>query len=201
MLDFLRDRDQHGKIIAEYIWIDGIMGLRSKCRTLSQAVTKVEELPDWNFDGSSTYQASTENSEVILKPCFFFPDPFRGGDNIMVLCETYTWVDTTYSQLVPCNTNFRAFAKEIFKENVEEEPWFGIEQEYTMLQQHNRFQTRPYGWPAAGYPGNQGPYYCSVGGNVAFGRTIADAHYKACLYAGIQISGTNAEVMPGQWEF
>jgi glutamine synthetase len=28
-----------------------------------------------------------------------------------------------------------------------------------------------------------------------------DAHYKACLYAGIKISGTNCEVMPGQWEY
>lgn len=28
-----------------------------------------------------------------------------------------------------------------------------------------------------------------------------DAHYKACLYAGVKISGSNAEVMPGQWEF
>lgn len=26
-------------------------------------------------------------------------------------------------------------------------------------------------------------------------------HYRACLVAGINISGTNAEVMPGQWEF
>ena len=25
-----------------------------------------------------------------------------------------------------------------------------------------------------------------------------DAHYKACLYAGIDISGINGEVMPGQ---
>jgi len=28
-----------------------------------------------------------------------------------------------------------------------------------------------------------------------------NAHYKACLYAGVKIYGTNAEVMPGQWEF
>ena len=28
-----------------------------------------------------------------------------------------------------------------------------------------------------------------------------DAHYKACLYSGIKISGTNCEVMPGQWEY
>lgn len=57
----------------------------------------------------------------------------------------------------------------------------------------------------------QGPYYCGVGAEKAFGRDIVDAHYKACLYAGINIGGVNAEVMPGQvklqifskynWEF
>lgn len=36
---------------------------------------------------------------------------------------------------------------------------------------------------------------------MCFGRAIADAHYKACLYAGVQISGTNVEVMPGQLEY
>ncbi|RRT73558.1 hypothetical protein GW17_00012077 [Ensete ventricosum] len=44
----------------------------------------------------------------------------------------------------------------------------------------------------------QGPYYCAVGADKSFGRDISDAHYKACLYAGINISGTNGEVMPGQ---
>jgi len=32
-------------------------------------------------------------------------------------------------------------------------------------------------------------------------RDIVEAHYRACLYAGIKISGINAEVMPAQWEF
>jgi len=200
-LEFLRDRDQQGKIIAEYIWIDGACGLRSKSRTLDAKPKSVSDLPEWNYDGSSCYQATTENSEIIMKPVFFFPDPFRGGDNIMVLCETFIWKDTTYKELVPSNTNFRHFAKKIFDANTEEVPWFGIEQEYTILQENSRFSTRPYGWPASGYPGNQGPYYCSVGGNVCYGRTIADAHYKCCLYAGITISGTNGEVMPGQWEY
>ena len=49
--------------------------------------------------------------------------------------------------------------------------------------------------------GPQGPYYCSVGGNVAFGRNIIEEHMHACLYAGIKICGINAEVMPSQWEF
>jgi glutamine synthetase len=44
----------------------------------------------------------------------------------------------------------------------------------------------------------QGPYYCGVGADKSFGRDIVDSHYKACLYAGINISGINGEVMPGQ---
>ena len=171
--------------------------MRAKCRTLAKKPTSVADLPDWNFDGSSCYQATTENSEIIIKPVAYFPDPFRGGDNIVVLTETFQWEDSTYSKLIPANTNFRTHAKPIFDKCANEKPWYGIEQEYTLLQQQNRFTTHPYGWPNAGYPGNQGPYYCSVGGNVTFGRTIADAHYKCCLYAGINISGTNAEVMPG----
>jgi glutamine synthetase len=190
-----------GACIAEYIWIDGAGVLRAKCKTLDSKPSYIEGFPEWNYDGSSTYQATTENSEVILKPVFAFPDPFRGGDNVMVLCETYIWADTSYTKLVPTNTNFRHFAKNIFDANKNEEPWFGIEQEYTILKSQNKFEKHPYGWPKQGYPSNQGPYYCSVGGNVCFGRAIADAHYKTCLQAGIKISGTNSEVMPGQWEF
>jgi len=141
--------------------------------------------------------APTENSEVIIKPVAFYPDPFRGGNNIIVLTETFVWEDTTYQKLKPGISNFRHFANRIWAANTEEEPWYGVEQEYTLLESMNRFSVKPYGWPSNGFPGPQGPYYCSVGGNVTFGRTIMDAHYKCCLYAGLKISGTNAEVMPG----
>jgi hypothetical protein len=33
-----------------------------------------------------------------------------------------------------------------------------------------------------------------MGANTSYGRYIVEAHYRACLYAGIQISGVNAEV-------
>jgi glutamine synthetase len=136
-----------------------------------------------------------------MKPVAYYPDPFRGGDNIIVLTETYVWADQSFSKLVPANTNFRHFAKRIFDAGMFEEPWFGIEQEYSLLETKNNFTIKPLGWPSSGYPGPQGPYYCSVGANICYGRAIIDAHYKACLFAQIKISGTNAEVMPGQWEF
>lgn len=119
----------------------------------------------------------------------------------MVMCETFMWEDTTYQKLVPSNTNFRHFATQIWDANTDEEPWYGIEQEYQMLTGLGKFNVHPLGWPKDGYPGPQGPYYCSVGASNCFGRIIADSHYKACLYAGIKISGTNAEVAPGQWEY
>ena len=43
-----------------------------------------------------------------------------------------------------------------------------------------------------------GPYYCAVGTGNVYGREIVEAHYKACIFAGVKISGTNAEVMPAQ---
>ena len=87
-------------------------------------------------------------------------------------------------------------AAKAFEGREDEETWFGLEQEFTLF---NLDQRTPLGWPKNGVPSRpQGPYYCSAGPENSFGRAVTDAVYRACLYAGIEISGTNGEVMPGQ---
>ena len=81
--------DAGDKIQAEYLWIDAIGEVRSKCRTGAKSKATLDQLPSWNYDGSSTDQAPGDDSEVIIKPKAIFKDPFRGGDNILVLTDTY----------------------------------------------------------------------------------------------------------------
>jgi glutamine synthetase len=185
--------DQGDRVQAEYVWIGGNGGdLRCKTKTLAKSPASVGELPLWNYDGSSTNQAPGSNSEVILHPKAIYPDPFRGGKNILVLCDTYT----PGGEALPTNT--RKGALEVMEKAKDLVPWFGIEQEYTLFEGDGR---TPFGWPSGGFPGAQGPYYCGAGAHSAYGRYVADAHYRCCLFAGLAISGINAEVMPGQWEY
>jgi glutamine synthetase len=198
MIKQLLDIEVKGFTIVEYIWIGGTgHDLRSKAKTFDREINSVEDLPLWNYDGSSTYQASTEDSEITLKPVALFKDPFRKDSHKLCLCETLN------SRGFPTNTNFRHFASKIFSQEnkLNFQPWFGLEQEYVLVQKQEVDIMWPYLWPKGGYPKGQGQYYCSVGAENAYGRYISDLHYKACLYAGVKIYGTNAEVMPSQWEF
>ncbi|EPY51022.1 glutamate-ammonia ligase Gln1 [Schizosaccharomyces cryophilus OY26] len=180
-----------GKVMAEYIWIDGFNHIRSKTMTLDQKPKSLEDLRVWNFDGSSTGQAPGYNSDTLLKPVAMYRDPIRRGDNILVLAACYT-ADGSANHF-----NHRDGCVKLMEKHASQDIWFGIEQEYTMLDYYDR----PFGWPKGGFPGPQGPFYCGVGTGNVFARDIVEAHYKACLYAGINISGVNAEVMPSQWEY
>jgi glutamine synthetase len=174
---------------AEYIWIDGTEPT-AKLRSKTKIVADAADLPIWGFDGSSTNQAPGNQSDCVLQPVFPCPDPIRGGDNVLVLCEV---LDT---DMAPHPSNTRAACAEVASKFKDHEPLFGIEQEYTFFK-----GGRPYGFPATGFPAPQGGYYCGVGADEVYGRDIVEAHLDACLTAGLHISGINAEVMPGQWEF
>ena len=181
------------RVKAMYIWLDGYsptQGLRGKTKIVEGPITDINDLPDWGFDGSSTLQAEGNDSDCMLKPVRIVKDPIRGGDNIIVMCEVYNADGTVHE------TNHRSKLRELAEKYAEQEAWFGIEQEYTFLDGN-----KPLGWPEEGFPGPQGPYYCAVGTNNVYGRDIVEEHLEACLTAGLTMSGTNAEVMPAQWEY
>jgi len=180
------------KVQCTYVWIDGTgEHLRSKTKTVGFVPKSPKELPVWNYDGSCSYQAEGNNTDVYLHPVALYRDPFRLGNNKIVLCETYKY------NKKPTETNHRKTCLEVMERAKDQRPWFGIEQEFTILD----LDHHPYGWPKNGFPGPQGPYYCGVGANKVYGRELVEAHYRACMYSGVNISGSNAEVMPAQWEF
>lgn len=174
---------------AEYIWIDGTEPT-AKLRSKTKIVADGAEPGIWGFDGSSTNQAEGHASDRVLKPVATYPDPIRGGDDILVMCEVFNIDDT------PHESNTRALLRPIAEKYATQESLFGIEQEYTFFE-----GSRPLGFPAGGYPAPQGGYYCGVGADEIFGRPVVEKHLDNCLKAGLGISGINAEVMPGQWEF
>lgn len=179
--------------ILEYVWIGGCMEVRSKTKVMSNIniIDNIRDVPEWNFDGSSTKQAEGNDSEVVLKPVCLFRDPFRSNlkNSLLVLCDTY---DPNGKHL---KQNNRASAKEIFNLKLDEKPWYGLEQEYFIMDPKTNL---PLGLDN---DKKQGQFYCSVGAENTFGRKIAEEHLEACINAGINISGINSEVAPGQWEF
>ena len=196
------------KYILEYIWLGGNYELRSKIRVYETSNTilcmnDLKNVPAWNYDGSSTFQTSGENSEINLLPVSVYRNPLfkhrnSGLESLLVLCETRDKDGN------PLETNNRSKAMKVFEQYKEHSPWFGLEQEYFILNEQVQ-KTLKHATESANLPSQcaiqQGQYYCSVGGRNAFFRNIVDKHMLACIEAGINISGTNAEVAPYQWEF
>ncbi len=176
----------------EYVWLDGYkpeQSLRSKVR--------VDDYVDmWSFDGSSTQQATGNKSDCLLKPVA----EYRTIDRIRAdatrtapgLEGTYVMCEVLDADGEPHSSNTRTHCQNL----VSDEWWFGFEQEYFMYK-----DGRPLGWPEKKAPRPQGDYYCGVGEGNVVGREIVDRHTEACMNADIGITGTNAEVALGQWEF
>ena len=185
------------KLCVEYIWIDAFDNTRSKLKVIElphDYVPNLNDYSEWNFDGSSTGQAEGRDSDVLLKPVSIFENPFiTWCESYLIMCECYNKDGTIHL------TNHRAKCVEISSKCINEECLFGIEQEYILFGRDNL----PYKWQGHNNPGcgGQGPYYCGVGGDKAFGRDITLKHLEYCLKAGIKICGTNGEVMASQWEF
>jgi glutamine synthetase len=180
------------KLKLEYVWLDGYTpepNLRSKVKIVDAKTigASIESFPMWNFDGSSTNQAMTGNSDRLLKPVrTYMSSTFPLENNtVYVLCEVLNPDGT------PHESNKRS---EIGDEY--EDLWFGFEQEYFIYDRKNKC--------ILGHDENnlepQGKYYCGVGHNVV-GREFVNEHLNMCLNYGIDITGINAEVALGQWEY
>jgi len=190
------------KVKLEYIWLDGYQpeqNLRSKTKVWdfdpiqNPKYTHLrgngpcpEELPTWSFDGSSTRQAEGNFSDCLLKPVRVIMDPQR-KQTFLVMCEV----------LNPDGSPHESNTRDRILSNEENELWFGFEQEYTLVGENGK----PLGFPDKGNPDPQGPYYCAVGTRNVEGREIAEQHLDICLSAGLNITGINAEVLLGQWEY
>mmetsp|Transcript_117879 Transcript_117879/g.328355 ORF Transcript_117879/g.328355 Transcript_117879/m.328355 type:complete len:467 (-) Transcript_117879:262-1662(-) len=202
--DFLA-LDQGGRLTVEYVWIDEeysdgkSFDLCSKAMSLDQtqhaAPLTASDLPTWSYAGS-------DNTDVQMVPRRVYRDPFRRGQNIIVLVDCYEQPEAGSGQAhgPPRSYNTRAACDAAMARALSagDDPWFGIEQEYYLLDLKTSW---PLGWPAGKFPGHHEAYFCATGANKCIGRDIVECHYRACLFAGVKISGINSEVAPGQWEF
>lgn len=189
--------------LLEYIWLDSEGNTRSKTKVFKKNKNLDMDLniiPEWNYDGSSTNQASTDSSEVILRPVKFVKDPFRketiNTESFLVLCETY---DTAGNPLI---TNSRHLAVKIFDSPSDhKEPMFGLEQEF-FISRLSGTNLIPISFPDnQSQPRPQGDYYCGVGGSNIYARVLIEKILDLLLYCNLPITGLNAEVAPAQWEF
>jgi glutamine synthetase len=212
------------KVFLEYVWLDGNQPqqLRSKTKIIDvtldeKGLPQIPPPPDWSFDGSSTKQAKAgkgENTDCILKPVKVVVDPFRGNPHRIVLCSVFKPDGET-----PHETNKRSELWEFIKnneklleleKNYSTSSWFGWEQEYTLttknhdhLHEFGEGEGLPLGHKPGpkGNPRPQGDYYCGIGSDSVVGRNIVEEHMRLCSAIGLDISGINAEVMLGQWEY
>jgi glutamine synthetase len=177
-------------VYLEYIWIDGYGTPRSKTKVLEiDGIVTISDIPYWNYDGSSTNQASGESSEVLLRPQSLFKDPFRRrGDNYLVLC------DTTTTDGSPHSTNQRDRTTKLYDLYLDEKPMFGIEQEFFILKNGSVLGTTP----DASYESKK-MHYCGIGSHGSC-RKFVDEAVENSIFAGLSITGMNAEVETSQWE-
>jgi glutamine synthetase len=206
------------KVFLEYIWLDGYKptNLRSKTKVIDDQQFRTHfanNLPTWSFDGSSTKQAEGTKSDCLLKPVYVCDDPFRGKPHKLVLCKVQNPDGSTHESNTRDDLHKLIEMSNMAEQEVSRDyrgkdnlPWFGWEQEYTLMwkPQESRFKEGegfPFGYDPDNKPREQGEYYCGVGNRNVIGREIAEEHLVKCVDIGLDVSGVNAEVLIGQWEY
>ncbi len=182
----------------EYVWVDGTKPtkkLRSKIRVFdfNGTATGLPSIQDpkalWHFDGSSTGQAPADNSDLVLRPVKSYNNPI--DKNVIFLCEVLN------HDLTPHSTNARAQLEGLAIKTKSLKPWFGLEQEYYICKNGHSIAAEKLHFMTP----DEGAYFCGVGSEYVFNRDMIMEHLNICIDAKLKISGANAEVAPGQWEY
>lgn len=170
----------------EYIWQGGAGEFRSKVKIVAD---KLDLTQPWNYDGSSTGQATTESSECILKPVRAYN---AWTDHVYLLCST------------PEREEFMKVADHAEKMKL----WLGFEQEFFIYDLvRDTFLGSCVDIP------EQGKYYCGVqfvpeydysaveySRSIARTRDLTDKVARKACDIGLHLTGYNLEVAPGQTE-
>ena len=178
----------------DYVWVDGLTSplIRSKTKIVTPVVgdSGNMEIPvaEWNFDGSSTHQATTEDSERIIQPQRIYK---LSDQHYVALCE----VCMPDENRTPHPTNYRAVLRERLQATTVEDLWLGFEQEFFFTKNGKNVM-----WPKDGLPIDDTRYYCSSGGPIKFRKLIRE-HASLCNSSNVNVVGYNTEVSPGQWEY
>jgi glutamine synthetase len=196
MAKYMALEQPRDKILVAYVYLcpgnDGLAHLSSKSKVVNFVPESASQLPLWDM----AMPVGTKLVERFIRPVQLYADPFRGGNNKLVLCELLT------ADMKPLSNNYRYSCNEAMELARDQHPWFGVEQEYYLMDSKTNW---PLGWPKNGYPepltAPHAFYYGAVGANNQYGRDVMEAHLRACLYAGVNICGENAEAQPAQWEY
>ena len=169
--------------IATYIWLDSVGQFRHKIKTIEVGADG-PIFPVWNYDGSSTGQRTTANSEVRIHPVLTIKAP------------TCLALGTRH-HLVLCSSKFREQYNELFQQAEPHEVMFGFELEFFLF---DRATNKALGSPKD-HILSQGTHYCGLDSHVEpKTQLILEQIYHACLQVGLPVSGCNVEVAPGQVE-
>lgn len=211
-------------MLVEYLWLDAKKNLRTKIKNekklkIEDFITKdidikqlnIEKLVKWNYDGSSTGQVPTTNSEVILLPVNYIIHPFI-KECILCLCESLMYNNEKDHYEAALGNSRSLVRLEILKRwnikrlNEKEinilhaslddnfdvyESWYGLEQEYFLFKKNKEIKNEKH----------DGIYYCSVGNYEKTEKELVIEHLELCNKVGLEISGINQEVEKSQWEY
>ncbi|KAG8180387.1 hypothetical protein JTE90_025437 [Oedothorax gibbosus] len=184
--DTLRNLPQPpGKVQLMHVYVDGTLrNFRTKDRTWPSKEVKVDDLELLEFCGSATDFDVGDLADYYAKPIKFYNDPFRGGNNKLVFCETYS------REGLPTFANNRyrlGAAKNSLEHRIQN---YTFQQSYTITRKNGKLLSY-----------NNSAYDSDSKADFCCGREIDQAFYKACLYAGVNLTSSECVDSLGKWQF